>query len=111
MDFKGFGENVLTFKCDNTVKAGSCVKIKSSGTVTAAVDSNDFMGVCLNVRNSCAAVQMNGYTEMKYSGSAPNVGYSRLTSAGTGKVKADTSGREYLVIGVDTANTTVGFIL
>lgn len=111
MDFKGFGENVLTFKCDSAVKVGDTVKMKSSGTVTSAADSDNFSGICLNVRGGYAAVQMSGYSNMKYSGTAPTVGYSKLASAGTGAVKTSTTGREYLVISVDTTNSTVGFIL
>ncbi len=111
MDFKGFGENVLTFKCDSTAGAGKAVKMKSSGTVTLAADGENFAGVCLNVRNGYAAVQLCGYCEMKYSDTAPEAGYTKLASAGAGGVKTSETGREYLVIGVDTVNKTAGFIL
>ncbi len=111
MDFKGFGENVLTFKCDKSTGVGSTVKMTSSGTVTLAADGDIFAGVCLNIRDGYAAVQLCGYCEMTYTGTAPAVGYTKLASAGSDGVKTSTTGREYLVIGVDTDNKTAGFIL
>lgn len=111
MGFMGFSENVLTFACDNTVKAGDAVKMKASETVTPAGDGDVLIGICLDVRNGYAAVQLSGYAEMEYSGTAPTVGYAKLASAGSGKVKSGTSGREYLVLNVNAASSTVGFIL
>lgn len=48
-----------------------------------------------------------------YSGTAPAVGYATLAAdAAAGKVKTVTSGgAQYLVIKVDTAAGTVGFIM
>lgn len=111
MKFKGYGDNVLTFKCSNTTHAGDAVKMESSGKITATSDGNTFIGICTNVRNDYAGVQLNGYVEMKYSGTAPTLGYSKLVAAGPNTVKTASAGRDYLVINIDTASSTVGFIL
>lgn len=56
---------------------------------------------------------IDSYVELGYSGTAPAVGYATLAAdAAAGKVKAvTTGGAQYLVIKVDAAAGTVGFIM
>lgn len=107
VSFNGFGENVVTFEVQGTVNAGDPVMVTSSGKVAAA--SGSFCGVCVNVRNGYAAVQIRGYMRFPYT-TAPQAGYAKLSALG-GKVSADADGREYLVLDVDSAAGTFGMIL
>ena len=67
----------------------------------------------LCVRTGAALAEQAGYVELGYSGTAPAVGYATLAAdAAAGKVKAvTTGGAQYLVIKVDAAAGTVGFIM
>ncbi len=106
--FKGYGENVVTFEIDGSITDGAPVMVSDSGKVKAA--SGAFCGVCVSQRGGYAAVQLNGYAKLPY-GTAPSVGYAKL-SASAGKVnKDDTNGREYLVVDINTTDKTVGVIL
>lgn len=107
ISFTGFNENVLTFECTNTVRAGDLVKLSGSGKVTKAVPDEAFVGVCKNVRNGFAAVQLSGYVEAEKNGTI-GVGYFKLAAATSG-VKAIASGVDRLVIYSD--DTKIGFIL
>lgn len=108
VNFKGYGENVATFYADENVSQGSLVKMSASGTVSTCSANDDFIGVCVNVRNGYAAVQLNGYVELMTSDTSIDVGYNNLVAAANG-VKTSQSGKRYLVITKDT--NTVGIIL
>ncbi len=107
ISFNGFNEEVLTFIADSSVTEGALVKMKASGTVEKASDGDGFIGVCLNVRNGYAAVQVEGYVECAFSGTA-DVGSAVLTAASTG-VKSSASGKEYRIIFKDAGK--IGFLL
>lgn len=107
--FNGFNENVVTFLCDSTAAAGKVVRMKENGTVTACAAGENFIGVCLSVRDGYAAVQLSGYVELPVSGSGVSAGYCTLTAAESGAVKGAQAGREYLVL--EKTTDTVGFIL
>ena len=110
VSFNGFNEGVLTFEAVNGVEAGKPVMVSASGKVQAAT-SGAFCGICLNVREGYAAVQLSGYVTVPCSGSV-SVGYQKLAADSSGKVKADNNnGREYLVADVNTAAGTIGIIL
>ena len=110
VSFMGFNEGVLTFEAVSGVAAGKPVVISGNGKVQA-VSSGAFCGICLNVREGFAAVQLSGYVKVPFSGSL-SVGYQKIGADSSGKVKADaTNGREYLVVDVDAAAGTVGIIL
>jgi len=107
ISFNGYRENVLTFECANGIEAGDMVKMSASGKVAKCTANDAFVGVCLSAKDGYAAVQLDGYTEAKKSGTV-NVGYNKLTAAATG-VKVGETGIDRLVIYSD--DTTVGFIL
>lgn len=106
--FNGFGENTVTFEADATVKKGSVVKLIDDNTVAACESGDKFCGVCVNVREGYAAVQLKGYTELAVS-SDIGVGYQMLSAASDASVAVDEGGREYLV--VSAGADTVGIIL
>ena len=105
--FNGFNEQVTTFEADSTVTEGCMVKMKSTGTVTKCSADDAFLGVCLNVRDGYAAVQVEGFVEAALTGEV-TVGDSILVAAASG-VKAAESGKSYRVLSVGTS--TVGFLL
>ena len=104
MNFNGFCDYTITFEADETVKPGTLVKMVDDNTVGACTDGDKVCGVCVNVREGYAAVKIAGYTEVGISGSV-EVGYQKLSAADGLAMKADTDGREYLVVsaGADTA--------
>ena len=115
VSFEGIGESVVTFLNNeaNGAKAGDTVKVSGSGEVRACADGDRFAGVSLWSDKDAAAVQVQGFVTMPYTGTAPALGFSRLACSGGGYVKSvtGTSGGEYLVLEVDTSAKTVGFIL
>ncbi len=108
VSFNGFGENVVTFETEGSVSAGMPVMVSESGKVKAA--NGVFCGICVGERNGYAAVQLSGYVKVTFS-AAPAIGYTKLVGK-SGKVSTDTStGREYLVVDIDTVAKTAGIIL
>jgi len=111
ISYKGFNEGVLTFKDTNT-RVGYPVSVTEGEESREAINGNDFIGVCVGKAGDYITVQLSGYAEMKYTGSAPVRGYTMLVSNGSGGVKTTSSAaHSYKVIKVDTDNNIVGFIL
>ena len=109
--YKGFNENVCTFASSGGVAAGQPVQVCANYTVTTAPENGEFHGVAIISRNDAVSVQLTGYVELPYSGTAPAVGTVALAADGNGGVMASSDGKEYLVINVDTINKTIGFML
>ena len=109
ISFQGFHENVATFAGD--LPAGRPVKLSASGTVSACASDNVFCGVSGGGRDGYLSVQLTGYVCLPYSGTAPTAGYGKLVADSNGGVKTGASGREHLILTVDTVHKTVGFIL
>lgn len=109
VNFNGYGENVATFIADsNLTSAGVPVKISADGTVAMCSSGDTFCGICVAVRDGYAAVQLNGYVTVNTS-SKLALGFTKLGAGTNGKVTANTSGREYLV--VNSTATEAGIIL
>lgn len=111
VSFEGAGEQVLSFMKASGVEKGSLVKLSANATVAKCAAGDNFAGVCIKADDSFADVKTAGYVELGYTGTAPAVGYAKLTAAGDGKVKTADTGREYLIIKVDSAAAVVGFIM
>ena len=111
VSFEGVGEQVLSFMKVSGVEKGSLVKLSANATVAKCAAGDNFAGVCIKADDSFADVKTAGYVELGYTGTAPAVGYAKLTAAGDGKVKTADTGREYLIIKVDSAAAVVGFIM
>ena len=109
--FNGIANEVVTFKSAAAQTAGTPVKMSSSETVAKAANGDVFFGFPVNFSNGLQGVQIKGYVEAEYTGTAPTVGYVKLVSNGSG-VKVDAqNGREYLVVSVNTTDKIVGFFL
>lgn len=133
VSFEGIGESVVTFYNaeENAAEAGCPVKMSGNGEVAKAAEGEAFIGIVRAADTDFAAVQTGGYVKAAYSGGAPSVGGVRLVSDGEGAVMADEgevetvtvggteydttcvryAGRLYVVVDVDEAAGTVGFIL
>lgn len=112
VSFSGIGELAVTFKTDGAVTAGSPVKMKSNGTVTACAAGDKFCGAALAVSDdNHATIQIGGYTVCTYDGTAPTVGFGIIAAAGDGKIKTAEDGRECLIVDVDETQKTVGFYM
>lgn len=114
IEFNGFMEECITFN-SALVLADELkpVKVSASATVALSADTQPIHGKVIKVeKDGAVTVQLKGYTEFVYSGTAPTVGYAKLAADGTGKVKVDaTNGREFLVMKVDATAKVVGFLL
>lgn len=108
--FNGFGENMATFKADGEITGGTPVKMSDSSTVAVCADGESFCGFAVECSGGYASVKLSGTVITEYSGTAPELGYSKLT-AGSRGVTASDSGREYLVVAVDEDSSTVTFIM
>ncbi|HEX3017876.1 MAG TPA: hypothetical protein VHP31_08505 [Caproicibacter sp.] len=112
LSFNGFGENAATFSAQDGVAAGAPVKMTGNGTVGVCAAGDNFCGVALNTRGGYAAVQLRGYVQLPYDGTAPAVGWQALSASAGGKIQtAATGGRTILVVDVDDTAKICGVIL
>ncbi len=109
LSFNGYNSTSLTFLGDETIKAGTAVKVNGDATVSACAAGDAFFGACEINRGGVITVQASGYVEMPYSGTAPAYGFGSLVADGNGGVKTG-SGRSVTVVKVDTAGKICGFI-
>lgn len=114
VSFEGIGESVVTFynSSSNGAAAGQVVKISGNGEVATCAAGDRFFGLALSCEGDYAAVQNGGYAVVSYSGTTDlSVGFAALSANGTGGVKADEDGGEFLIIEVDTVNKKAGLML
>ncbi len=95
-----------------TVPAGSCAAGKvcmlgADGEADLCTSGGRFMGLCEEVKQGLAAVQIGGFARVKYSGTAPSLGFTKLAADSNGGICTNEGGQEHLVVAVDTAATTV----
>lgn len=110
--FNGFNEKTLTFKASGTIAKGAPVNMTSNATVVQTSAGGDFIGIAGKVRNGYVEVKLNGYTKSTYSGTAPSVGKTMLGANGSGGVKVVASGgTNYLVLNVNTSDSTVEYLI
>ena len=110
--YEGIGQWAATFEAEG-VSEGGAVKLGGNGKVTACAAGDSFCGValCLSHDGSGCTVQLSGMAQLAYTGTAPAVGYAKLSANGSGGVKTDSNGREYLLVEVDTTEKTVTMVL
>lgn len=110
ISFEGVGQVCATFLGGKLVE-GQVVKMTGNGTVGACGKNDSFCGVALCCKDDACTVQVGGFVSVKYSGSAPAVGWSVLAADGSGGVAAADSGVNCLVADVDTTANTVTIML
>lgn len=91
--------------------SGGPVKISGEGEVSACSGGEGFAGVCISAGTEFAAVQLRGFIKLPYSGTAPDLGFSKLSADASGGIKADSAGREYLVVEIDASAMAAGLFL
>lgn len=111
ISLKGFNQQIITLKKSGTPTTGAPAVISANNTAAAAGANGVFVGVINTVSDTTVGVQMTGYVEMAYSGTAPSCGMAILVADGSGGVKAAETGRTVTVVSVDTTYGKVGFIL
>lgn len=110
VSFEGIGEMVATFY-NNEATAGYPVLLSGNGEVSDCADGDAMLGVAMVGDGDYCGVMLKGCITLPYSGSAPALGWTALAANGAGGVKTADTGREYAVLAVDTAESTVCFIL
>lgn len=110
VSYDSIGQVCVTANLSQEIAAGSPVKFTDNAQVAPCADGDTVHGVLVSGRQGLGAVALRGFVTLPYSGTAPAVGMTALAAAGAGKVKAGGS-VSYLVTQVDTANTTVTFLL
>ncbi|MBP1758632.1 MAG: hypothetical protein H6Q61_881 [Firmicutes bacterium] len=108
--FYGTQETVLSFEAGE-VTPGYPVAISQNNTVANAPSGIAPAGVAIHVREGIAAVQLHGYTELPYSGTAPTLGWAKLVADGAGGMKTDAGGIGCLVVSVNETGKTLGMYL
>ena len=108
--YKGFNENICTFETSGNIEAGHPVSLCENCTVKATDNGEEFHGIAVSCRNGAASVQLTGYAELPYTGSAPQVGVVVLAADGNGGVTINENGKKVLIVNVDTEKAIVGII-
>lgn len=113
LSYEGIGQMCATFACEATMTEGAPVKLTESGKAEVCAAGENLCGVCAAVGHGgdACSVQVGGFVKLSYSGSAPTVGFGKLTADGACGVKTASSGREYLIAQVDPAEKTVTIML
>ena len=105
--YEGIGEWCAPFVC-GAVNEGDFVKMSAIVTVGKCTAGVGCCGVVRAVAHDGKActVQLGGLASVKYSGTAPAVGYAELMADGSGGVSKpgeNQNGSSYLVLSVDSA--------
>ena len=103
--YEGIGHLAVTFPLFNT-KPGHVCKLTLNGDAIECNNGDKFFGVTEAADHMMAAVQVEGFATVNYSGTKPDVGFAKLVGDGNGGVTVNSNGREYLVVAVDTEEMT-----
>ena len=106
VSYEGIGYLAVTFPKVQAQEGHVC-KLNLLSRVEECVSGDKFCGVVQAVDEYTAAVQMEGFVEVSFTGSTPAIGYTKLSSDGNGGVKADSTGKEYLVVRLNSEKSTV----
>ena len=109
--FSGFNTKEITLHADNSVKENSAVVFADDSTVKAAAAGEIPCGICTKIRNGLASVVFAGHVTVPFGGSAPALGWQKLSADGNGGVKADENGKHFLVVYSDEADKTLDIIM
>ncbi len=112
ISFEGIGQWAATFSCAE-VREGALVKVSGNGAVGPCGEGERICGqvISMNKGGDACAVQLGGFVTAGYTGNAPALGWCGLSGDGDDGVKTDAEGRQYLVVEVDAATSTVTFAL
>ena len=107
VSYEGIGYLAVTFPA-GVCEAGKLCKLNVLGQTERCEEGEAFCGFVEELgSNRCAAVQIAGFVEVSYTGSAPTRGYAKLSSDGQGGVKEDSAGKEYLVVALNADESKI----
>ena len=107
ISYNGIGQMAVTFPQDGCAEGAVC-KLNAEGIAVACAAGERPCGKVMYVDGEYAAVMLEGFARLNYSGSVPTYGWCKLSTNGNGGVKVDNTGTSYLVAEVDeTTNTCV----
>ena len=84
--YEVIGHLTVTFP-NNSAVAGQVCKLSTQGKCEKCSDGDIFCGVVEEVTPAGAAVQLQGFVKLSYTGAIPYAGYTKLSSNGAGGVK------------------------
>ena len=107
VSYEGIAQTSASFICAEGMNEGALVKVSANGTVSACAGGENFCGVVNAVSHDGkgCGVQLQGFVTVKFSGTAPSVGYGKLCADGAGGVKTG-GDRSYLIVAVGGGNMT-----
>lgn len=106
VSFNNIDDLVITFKTNENLKVGRCVKLVANGTVATSGASERFIGIVDSVHGDVAGIKVRGYVKLPYT-EPFGLGYRTLTMDADGKLKSSIAGSECLVIEIDSEEAGV----
>lgn len=110
ISFEQIGHQSVTFPAGACTVGQPC-KLDSQGRAVSCGNGDKFVGVVETLRGDYAGVQLHGFVTMACSGTLPAPGMAGLSANGSGGVKPDTAGKQYLVAAADQSAGTITFEL
>lgn len=90
---------------------GQVCKLVGKLQVGACSAGDKFFGVTMAVKDGGATVLYRGFAKVRYSGTAPEVGYRTLSADGAGGVKVDSAGQGYWIVEKDAKDKSIVILL
>ena len=104
--YEEIGHQSVTFPADGC-EEGTVCKMTNYCMVRGCSEGEPFLGVAEIVNGYEAAVQVEGFVKVRYSGDHPSPGYKNLSADGNGGVKLDEAGKGYWVVNVDRGSLSL----
>ncbi len=98
--FEGTGQLVVTFETEGEVMLGTPVVMGDNHTVKTAGKDEAPIGFVQHERQGFAAIQLQGFVDCPFTGTAPTVGWNKLSADGQGGCQLDEQGLSRLVVWV-----------
>ena len=116
VSLQGIKENptLLASSLTRGTDEGKPVKISANKTAALPTDDQPFCGIIESIEhdNSVCVVRNRGITIQPYTGTAPTIGYGKLSANGSGGVRISSGTVPYYwIYNVDTTNALVTFDL
>jgi len=96
----------VTLPAEGCTVGAVCV-MSNYGFVRDCTAGEPIFGKTESLTGFQAAVQVEGFVKVAYSGSAPQTGYQKLVADGNGGVKLDSAGYAHWVISVNKVEQTI----
>lgn len=101
----------ITVPADDEVKAGNVCSIGKDGILHLAPEGDKYDGMCLQVRNGYATLQIHGVMTAPLYTTGVSCGATQLLLVGDNTFVYDPAGKDVLVLEVDEKNLTVTFFM